>query len=111
MMREPSGCSHISTVMRRSKSFGWCLALSRKVGPRTTSWSIVTPAGACASYPAGDQDPAVWESIPPDSDLLFYEGLHGGVVAGGINMAEQVDLLKRILDLMTREGHLEDDER
>lgn len=51
------------------------------------------------------------EDVPADTDLLFYEGLHGGVVAGGINMAEQVDLLKRILDLMTREGHLEDDER
>ncbi len=34
-----------------------------------------------------------WESIPPDTDVLFYEGLHGGVVAGDINMAEEVDLL------------------
>jgi len=34
-----------------------------------------------------------WEPIPPDTDLLFYEGLHGGVVAGEINMAEEVDLL------------------
>jgi len=34
-----------------------------------------------------------WEPIPAGSDLLFYEGLHGGVVAGDVNMAEQVDLL------------------
>jgi phosphoribulokinase len=34
-----------------------------------------------------------WEPIPPDSDLMFYEGLHGGVVAGDIDMASQVDLL------------------
>ncbi len=34
-----------------------------------------------------------WESIPPDTDLLFYEGLHGGVVAGNIDMASEVDLL------------------
>ena len=34
-----------------------------------------------------------WEPIPPDTDLLFYEGLHGGVVAGDINMANEVDLL------------------
>ena len=34
-----------------------------------------------------------WESIPPDTDLLFYEGLHGGVVTGGIDMAQHVDLL------------------
>jgi len=34
-----------------------------------------------------------WEPIPPDTDLLFYEGLHGGVVAGDIDMAAEVDLL------------------
>lgn len=34
-----------------------------------------------------------WEAIPHDTDLLFYEGLHGGVVAGDINMAREVDLL------------------
>jgi len=34
-----------------------------------------------------------WEPLPSDTDLLFYEGLHGGVVADDINMAEEVDLL------------------
>jgi phosphoribulokinase len=34
-----------------------------------------------------------WEPIPPDTDLLFYEGLHGGVVAGDIDMSAEVDLL------------------
>jgi len=34
-----------------------------------------------------------WEPIPPDTDLLFYEGLHGGVVSGDIDMAAEVDLL------------------
>ncbi len=34
-----------------------------------------------------------WEPIPPNTDMLFYEGLHGGVVADGINMANEVDLL------------------
>jgi phosphoribulokinase len=34
-----------------------------------------------------------WEPIPPDTDLLFYEGLHGGVVSEGMNMAKEVDLL------------------
>jgi len=34
-----------------------------------------------------------WESIPPDTDLLFYEGLHGGVVTDDIDMARHVDLL------------------
>ncbi len=34
-----------------------------------------------------------WEPLPQDTDLLFYEGLHGGVVAGDIDMAKEVDLL------------------
>ena len=34
-----------------------------------------------------------WEELEPDSDLLFYEGLHGGLVCDEINIAEDVDLL------------------
>lgn len=34
-----------------------------------------------------------WEDIPQDSDLLFYQGLHGGVVADGIDVTQYVDLL------------------
>ena len=34
-----------------------------------------------------------WGPLPPDTDLLFYEGLHGGVVTDEFNMREQVDLL------------------
>ncbi len=34
-----------------------------------------------------------WEQIPPDTDLLFYEGLHGGVIDGDIDIAGEVDLL------------------
>jgi phosphoribulokinase len=34
-----------------------------------------------------------WEDIPLGTDLLFYEGLHGGVRTGTVNIAGQVDLL------------------
>jgi phosphoribulokinase len=34
-----------------------------------------------------------WEPIPPDTDLLFYEGLHGGVVCDDMDLASHVDLL------------------
>lgn len=34
-----------------------------------------------------------WEEIPSDTDLMFYEGLHGGVVTDEHNVAEHVDLL------------------
>ena len=34
-----------------------------------------------------------WEPIPEASDLLFYEGLHGGLVSEQYNIAQHVDLL------------------
>jgi phosphoribulokinase len=34
-----------------------------------------------------------WEDLQPDTDLLFYEGLHGGVVTPDVNAAQWVDLL------------------
>ena len=34
-----------------------------------------------------------WEEIPSGTDLLFYEGLHGGVITDEIDMAAEADLL------------------
>ncbi|MGD9603287.1 MAG: phosphoribulokinase [Gammaproteobacteria bacterium] len=47
-------------------------------------------ADACGQEP-GTFTP--WQDLPPDSDLLFYEGLHGGLVDGKINVARYPDLL------------------
>ncbi|THD73867.1 phosphoribulokinase [Thalassobius vesicularis] len=33
-----------------------------------------------------------WEDLDAGSDLLFYEGLHGAVVADGLNIAKHADL-------------------
>lgn len=32
-----------------------------------------------------------WEEFPPDSDLLFYEGLHGALVTDTVNVARYAD--------------------
>ena len=34
-----------------------------------------------------------WEDIPANSDIMFYEGLHGGVVTAEADVAKHVDLL------------------
>ena len=34
-----------------------------------------------------------WEDIPGETDLLFYEGLHGAVVTDKVNVAKHADLL------------------
>lgn len=33
-----------------------------------------------------------WKDFPAGSDLLFYEGLHGALVAGKVNVAQHADL-------------------
>ncbi|MFV2058829.1 MAG: phosphoribulokinase, partial [Thiohalomonadales bacterium] len=44
-----------------------------------------------------------WEEIPTDTDLLFYEGLHGGVTTGDINVAKYVDLLIGVTPIVNLE--------
>jgi phosphoribulokinase len=44
-----------------------------------------------------------WEPMAPGSDLLFYEGLHGGYVGGGIDVARNVDLLVGVVPIINLE--------
>jgi phosphoribulokinase len=44
-----------------------------------------------------------WEDIPENTDLLFYEGLHGGVKSDDVNVAELVDLLVGVVPIVNLE--------
>ncbi|MBE9549593.1 MAG: phosphoribulokinase [Proteobacteria bacterium] len=44
-----------------------------------------------------------WEDIPEASDLLFYEGLHGGMVTNNVDVAQHVDLLLGITPIVNLE--------
>jgi len=44
-----------------------------------------------------------WETIESGTDLMFYEGLHGGVVDGKINVAKHVDLLIGVTPIVNLE--------
>jgi phosphoribulokinase len=44
-----------------------------------------------------------WQSITEASDLLFYEGLHGGYVGGGVDVARHVDLLVGVVPIINLE--------
>jgi phosphoribulokinase len=44
-----------------------------------------------------------WENIEPGSDLLFYEGLHGAVVHGDVNVAKYADLLVGVVPIINLE--------
>lgn len=51
--------------------------------------------------PAGTFTP--WEEIDGDNDLLFYEGLHGGIVTDEVNIARYVDLLIGVVPVINLE--------
>lgn len=44
-----------------------------------------------------------WEEIAAGTDLLFYEGLHGGVVTDEVNVAQHVDLLVGVVPTVNLE--------
>ncbi|MGA2779750.1 MAG: phosphoribulokinase [Steroidobacteraceae bacterium] len=44
-----------------------------------------------------------WEDIPPDTDVLFYEGLHGAVVTPEINVAKHADLTIGVVPIINLE--------
>jgi phosphoribulokinase len=44
-----------------------------------------------------------WAQIPPGTDLLYYEGLHGGVVTDKVDVAEHADLLIGVVPIINLE--------
>ena len=44
-----------------------------------------------------------WEPLEKNTDLLFYEGLHGGLVTNKINVAKYVDLLIGVTPIINLE--------
>ena len=52
-------------------------------------------------YPMGSLTP--WEPLPDNTDLLFYEGLHGGLITDTINIAQYVDLLIGVTPIINLE--------
>jgi len=44
-----------------------------------------------------------WEKVGKGTDILFYEGLHGGVVAGKVDAAKHVDLLVGVVPIVNLE--------
>ena len=51
--------------------------------------------------PAGTFTP--WEELPPGSDLLFYEGLHGAAVTEKVNITQHADLLVGVVPIINLE--------
>jgi phosphoribulokinase len=56
-----------------------------------------------AAFGQGSGTFTPWEDVAPGTDLLFYEGLHGGVVAGDVDVASHTDLLVGVVPIINLE--------
>lgn len=52
---------------------------------------------------SGTGDIHPWQPLPEPTDVLFYEGLHGGVVTPQHNVAQHVDLLVGVVPIVNLE--------
>ena len=60
-------------------------------------------AGEAAPYQQEPGTFTAWQDLPADTDILFYEGLHGGVVTPEINIAQYPDLLIGVVPVINLE--------
>ncbi|MFK2903456.1 phosphoribulokinase [Dyella ginsengisoli] len=60
-------------------------------------------AGEAAPYRQEPGTFTTWEDIEPDTDLLFYEGLHGAVVTPEVDVAQHPDLLIGVVPVINLE--------
>jgi phosphoribulokinase len=88
------GSSRFSHFGPEANLFGELAALFRDYGAHGTGrvrkyLHDEAEAASCGQAP-GTFTP--WEDLPPDTDVLFYEGLHGAAADGAIDIAAHVDL-------------------
>jgi phosphoribulokinase len=60
-------------------------------------------AGEAAPYKQEPGTFTVWEDVPKGTDLLFYEGLHGAVVDGDVDVAKYADLRVGVVPIINLE--------
>lgn len=60
-------------------------------------------SGEAAPYAQEPGTFTPWQELPPDTDLLFYEGLHGAVVTPEADVARHPDLLIGVVPVINLE--------
>ncbi len=100
-----SGQNHLSHFGPEANLFEELEAVFRNYGQTGTAQvrKYLHNEHEAAPY---EQEPGTftpWEDIPPGTDMLFYEGLHGGVVHGEVNIARHADLLVGVVPIINLE--------
>ncbi len=102
---ERAGNRHFSHFGPENNLFPELEALFTSYGRSGTGLSrkYLHDAEEAAPY---QQEPGTftpWEELPANTDLLFYEGLHGAVVTPDVNIAQHPDLLIGVVPVINLE--------
>ncbi len=102
---QKSGNAHFSHFGPEGNLFEEIEALFRVYGETGTARirKYLHDDAEAAPY---DQKPGTftpWEDLEPGSELLFYEGLHGGIVTEKVNVAQYADLLVGVVPTINLE--------
>ncbi|RYF65039.1 MAG: phosphoribulokinase [Comamonadaceae bacterium] len=101
---EAGGVTHFSHFGEEANLFDELATLFRDYARSGTGRSRKYLHDAVEAAPHG-QPPGTfteWQMLP-DSELLFYEGLHGGVTTDKVDIAGQVDLLIGVVPVINLE--------
>ncbi|HVC10534.1 MAG TPA: phosphoribulokinase [Burkholderiales bacterium] len=99
------GNQHFSHFGAESNLFEELEALFRSYGEsgrgRTRKYLHNAEEAAPYKQPPGTFTP--WAELPEGTDILFYEGLHGAVAHGALDVARHVDLLIGVVPVINLE--------
>jgi phosphoribulokinase len=94
-------CNHFDKIEETFRQYGETGMCQRRYYIHNAAEAAQLNAHFGTDLKPGEFTP--WEDIPPSSDILFYEGLHGGVVTGEVNIAQHVDLLIGVVPIVNLE--------
>ena len=102
---EPGQGGYISHFGPRANHFDKLEALFRDYGETNDGQRrhYIHDDTEAEKYGAAPGTFTEWEVIPQNTDLLFYEGLHGGLVNGEANVARYTDLLIGVVPIVNLE--------
>jgi phosphoribulokinase len=102
---EAGGNNHFSHFGPEANLLAELEALFRQYGESGTGRTrrYVHDQAEADIYGAPPGTFTAWEDLPTPTDLLFYEGLHGAVVANGINVAQHADMTIGVVPVVNLE--------
>ena len=93
--------NHFDKIAETFKSYGDSGKCQRRYYIHSDEEAATHNARLGSDYTPGQFTP--WEDVDEPSDLLFYEGLHGGARDGDIDVSKYVDLMIGVVPIVNLE--------